>query len=232
MPIIPQPLIPHGKEYTMGVNGLSALPAGARWGIDARPASYKNPNKSGCHFATPIPAGVSQSASRNTLAMDVKFDSQYLSTGGHGGIVSRHLGAPYSNPGDNRGGAIIFGEWGVGANRLAIEEIEISNQQGNLFAGIAPNPILQPNRWYRCVIDTVYYNGGVMNAARCIDIATGQGVYATQDCWSPAPWNYPVATPSTPPTATIFSVLSNGGSFKVGRTMSYWSHATEWVANP
>lgn len=221
MAIVSQPLIPAGAPFVANSAGVALPPNFTRPSL---PGGGANPHA--ITRATPCPGNVLNS--RHTLAMDIAFDDAYLAQPFHCGIISRFKGGAYNGYGDNRGGAITLGEDQGWYRMAAIEEIEIVPNSSGVRAKAAP--VIQPNRSYRMVIDTIFLNGQVGLEARLRDNTTGQLVYQTGTNWSAYPQHYDPAHQ----VAAFFNIISPGaaGTIHFTNMKSHWSDATEWVANP
>lgn len=186
------------------------------------------------------PSYYNPNSNRHTLAMDVMFVGGFLSYC-HMGIISRHGGIssePYI-PGENRGGAVIAGNWSYGSGKVALEEIEIypgpTNGDSHHPAsaqhprGTLGDTLLQENTWYRLVVESTCQAGGVRHGVRVINKDSQQTIYTLQDYWSSYPQNYVSRHAGK---AVLFSIADPNkptAGFHYKDLLSYWSDADEPV---
>ena len=189
------------------------------------------------------PSYYNPALNRHTIAMDVMFVGGYLNFC-HMGIISRHKGSnsvPYV-PGDNRGGAVIAGNWGYGGGSIALEEIEIypGAQNGDSHhpmsaqhpRGALGNPFMQENTWYRLVIESVSQAGAIGHTIRVVNKITQQTVYTLQDYWSSYSQNYVSRDAGKVVLFSIHDASKPTAGFHYKDLTSYWSSIDETVKNP
>lgn len=189
------------------------------------------------------PSSYNPNSNRHTIAMDVMFVGGYLRYC-HMGIISRHKGdnsVPYV-PGDNRGGAVIAGNWGYGGYNLALEEIEIypGAQNGDSHhpysaqhpRGVLSNVLIQENTWYRMVIESISQSGGIGHTVRVIDKNNQATIFTLQDYWSSYSQNYVSRDAGKVVLFSIHDASKPAAGFHYKDLVSYWSDAQETVPNP
>lgn len=191
---------------------------------------YGAENKHGIIADTPCPGSIAIGNSRQTVAVDMAFDNAYMAQNFHCGVLSRFGDGSFWAGPDNRSAAVIAGEY-YGKGMVGIEEIRVGPAPGydNVHHNTA-HGVLQPNRSYRFIVDTIRLNGQVGIEGRCIDNATGQGVWSTGTIWSAYPGSYF----SGRQNCGLFNIIAAGaaGTIYFTNMKCYWSNATEWVANP
>ena len=232
MTIVTKTLIAPGTPFTFGPAGATQ-PPGFYYGTNpgGNQPGVPNPNVLVANTACPSFV-IDVNTSRHTVAVDVAFDQAYLTGGAHFGVISRFGTGNYLIGSDNRGASLIFGAWDKNhRGAVGIEEIRIGPAPGfdNVHHATLAS-LLQPNRSYRLIIDTIRLNGGVAIEGRIIDNQTGQGIYSTGTIWSQYAGNYDPVRQRT----ALFNANMTGtpGTVYFTNMKSYWSHATEWVANP
>jgi len=157
------------------------------------------------------------------------------------GIIARHKGS-YSVAGDNRGGAVIAGNWGYSPGSVALEEIEITNTKDNGDSHHRPSAQyprgaigeakLEELRWYRLVIESISKNGSIGHAVRATDKSTGQTVFSLPTFWSDYSANYDSRDAGKVVLFSISDPNKPAAGFVYTRLISYWSDADEVIANP
>ncbi|WP_313284097.1 hypothetical protein [Delftia tsuruhatensis] len=186
------------------------------------------------------PANYNPANNRHTIVMDVRFSDGYLAAC-HMGIIARHKGS-YSVAGDNRGGAVIAGNWGYSPGSVALEEIEITNTKDNGDSHHRPSAQyprgaigeakLEELRWYRLVIESISKNGSIGHAVRATDKSTGQTVFSLPTFWSDYSANYDSRDAGKVVLFSISDPNKPAAGFVYTRLISYWSDADEVIANP
>ena len=191
-------------------------------------STYSATNYELIHVATPLPLFLKPSSNRHTVAIDIRFEDDYLNAAYHGGVISRHSGLNYSGPGGNRSGAVIFGGLPGMDHAVSTEEIEISDAFTNVHHNMVSN-LLQGDRWYRFAVDTIYNDGAVAIEARVWDLDAGNAEkYVLHTTISEYPHNW-----GSGRNASLFNTgEAQNGSFRFRNWKGHWSNFNEWVASP
>jgi hypothetical protein len=144
--------------------------------------------------------------------------------------------------GDNRGGAVIAGNWGYGGGSVALEEIEIypgalnGDSHHPMSAqhprGALGNPFLQENTWYRLVIESISQAGAICHMVRVVNKITQQTVYTLQEYWSSYPQNYVSRDAGKVVLFSIHDASKPAAGFHYKDLVSYWTDYNESVPNP
>lgn len=220
--------------YTHHNNLRSVIP-GARYMRDDRNGAPR-PNLQALMFDNdPRQAGLVNTSIRRTVALDIKFDADYLN-GSHFALMAFHGGQPYAGPGDNRSAALIMGGFGGSATSVGLEEIEIAPRPdlslpygGNAFHHIHTN-VLSPNVWYRAALDVLFLGTTVSLYGRVWNKTTGLMVY------EPSTYNF---EPSVNSGAYIknsdlvgFADINYGGKVEIKNMVGYWGLAGNFVPAP
>lgn len=177
----------------------------------------------------PRPADIPANDNRLTVALDIGFWNGYLESS-HFVLGARYPKENYANPGDDRCGAVILGNWVISKGSFiraaALEEIEIDNNFKNVHHNDTSN-VVQEGRRYRLTLDSIYHNGLMMHEVRVKDHPTGQLVYtlpATNISNYTA--NYTIES-----TKIVLATISGNGGGSYSNLHVYWSLGGEWVAN-
>ncbi|RRD42170.1 hypothetical protein EII18_06620 [Comamonadaceae bacterium OH3737_COT-264] len=230
---------PHDVDYTFSdaielnqANGERQLVEK----IDKKGKRYDDPNKrTAIYTVPPRPSGIPSNHNRLTVAMDVGFWGDFLTTS-HLVMAVRLKTKHYRNAGDNRCGAAAIGSWTAQhgfpevVRGAAIEEPEINDQKKNQFHNIRSHCVTE-NKRYRLVLDSILFNGQMAHEIRIKDHTTGLIVYSTSGtAFSSFTHNY-----NTQSNLIMIATLAPdgapvGGSYS--NLVSYWSLAHEWVSDP
>lgn len=225
-------LIPLGIEYSARGDGLSK-PGNAYYG-----AAWGNHDNYVIHFNTPRPQHIAANNSRHTIAMDVHFLGNYLTTDNHLVFMSHHSGGPYNAFRDHRSGAIIAGGLLSNPGRVNVEGVEMTDSadpKQNEHKGITVG-VLTANKWYRIALDFISLNGSYALGGRVWEVANGvvgAKIYDSGAQWSDFAWNYDlIAQNQTVSIATIHTEGAPSAGFQYSNLKSYWMTGSEWVPTP
>jgi hypothetical protein len=231
-PIYP-PVNPNGQAYIK-----SPADTGSIGRMYAHPIY---PSARLCDVGAP-PPHIQNGHSRLTFAVDVcAVDGYYSSPSNHIVIAAR---VNPNDPLDDFGGSAwqgtIAGElWGQ-----ARVMSEVRKHSGNITGGDTSNPpppdkgwatgnnAVVPHHWYRFVVDSVKWQGSRMFECRVYDVADelnntlGALLYQSPSLY------FPDVGYADTNTVMFANVSGSTSSLIVGRVAAYWTHATEWVANP
>ena len=126
---------------------------------------------------------------------------------------------------------MILGNWVISKGSFiraaALEELEMDNNFKNVHHNDTSN-VIQENRRYRVILDSIYHKGFMMHEVRIKYHPTGQLIYTLPTTIvSDYTANYTIGS-----TKIILATISGDGGGFYSNLYVYWSLGSEWVANP